>query len=309
MSITALATPEQVVVFYKPGAPDTMAPAQILEKMSDAKLIPHGKLPSLEELAAQGGYQKAFSFDSYTPAEAMATFQDHLRTIDPQAEIVVFVKKGDKAYDNLVCTQPVPVDFGQGSYLVPVMERSGMEISEGAKHLDSGLSQKPSQEGRALREVYSTKACNSGTLFEIIEANGEQLQMLLTQGHNFLEKLDSVVSYIAKEASVRTFSENGLKIGFQISVVSTTGVGPAILNTHGVDIAVILAGLNIDGHHRYSIWGSDNYSAAKVVDFLKAHFPEATGGGNDRAAGVQGLMTAEQVFKVLREASLSQLQR
>ena len=293
----------KVLVFFKPGAPDTLAPALILKKALDAKMVPHGT--TFVEAMAHGGYKQAFSFDTYTPADAM----DHLSTMGEDTKLILYVKRDDHGYDNIACSEINHVDFALGSYLIPVMKRFEMPITEGATLLDKGLSLKPDHDGRKMRELWSVKECSEHVLYEIIEATPEQIKALLAQGGSFLEKLDSMVSYMARGATIETFAENNLRIGFQISTVGITGLAPAMLASHPIDIAIILSGLTIDGTHKYSIWAREGFSGGKVAELIRTSFPGAEGGGTDRAAGATGKMRPDEVFAILKTRPLSAFQK
>ncbi|HXW52474.1 MAG TPA: hypothetical protein VEL47_00085 [Myxococcota bacterium] len=301
---------EPIVVLYRPGFPDTTAPAQVLEKNLDGRMVSCLDETALKEIAEKGGYKELITFDTFLEPEKIAVLKDKLASLDPSVKLSIYVKKGDSAYEAVKCDEKKTVDFKDGSYLIPAMEKTKMAITEGAKLLDNGLSHRPSADGKAMRELYSTRECSKDTLFQIIEADVQQLQKLLESGRNFVEKLMSQTTLLVKTASYETLTENGLRIGFQLAATGISALGPAIIDSGKADIAIILTASDpFKGEHRYSIRNSDQYNARKIYEFIKSKTYVIRGGGDDVAAGLTCKATPQEIIGVFRTMATADITR
>lgn len=301
--ISSAAMAEQIIVLYRPGFPDTTAPAQIFERKLNAAMVSCLDGATLSKVAEEGGYTKIISFDTFLEPHKISELKEKLLNLDQTTVLTIFIKQGDTAYDDLQCNEKNTVDFKSGSYLLPVMKQAGLKSTEGAVLLDNGLSHNQSVDGKALRELYSTRLCSADTLFEIIEADRESLESLISTGKNFVEKLRSQTAILIKEAKVQTLSENGLKIAFQIAATGISTLGPALVSSYDADVALILTEsdpFSINGENRYSIRCKEAYSARKIVDTLKKHVDVIRGGGDDVGAGLTCKANAQQVITALR---------
>jgi hypothetical protein len=299
-----------IIVIYRQGFPDTTAPAQILERKLGARMVSYDS-SHLEKIQEEGNYNQVIAFDTFLEPEKLEKLKNELSKLDPSTKLIVYVKKGDTAYDKLHCDEKTEVDYKLGSHLLPALERAGMAITKGAQLLDKGLSHDPKVDERALRELYTTRESSSETLFAIVEANADELQKLLAIGHSFVEKLLSQTKLLVKTAQIATL-KNGLRIGFQLAATGISVLGPALIDTGNVDIAIVLTATDPfrdNGHSRYSIRTSVQFSARKIYEFINNNTRVIRGGGDDIAAGMTTEASPAQIMAILSTAATDAIRR
>jgi hypothetical protein len=300
---------EEVIIFYRPGFPDTMAPAQIFERAFNAHLVSCLDTTAIEKLQNEGGYTQLIAFDTFIESAKIKTLREKLLELDPSTKLIVYIKTGDKAYDNLECHEKNLVDFKSGSYLLPVMKKAQMTISEGAKLLDNGLSHCASKDGKALREYYATYESSANALFEIVEADAEQLKKLLESGYHFVEKLLSQTKSLVTKAKYQTL-ENNIRVGFQIAAVGISTLGPAMIKEGNADIAILLTESDpFNGEQRYSIRTNEKLSAVKIYEFINNNISVIRGGGDDIGAGLTCKANPDEIIAVLKKVSIADILR
>jgi hypothetical protein len=299
---------EEIIVFYRPGFPDTMAPAQIFERAFDAHLVSCLDNKAIEKLQNEGGYTQLIAFDTFIESEKIRTLRDRLQKLDPSTKIIIYIKAGDKAYEELECDEKNSVNFESGSYLLPAMQKAQISISEGAILLDNGLSHHASKDGKALREYYATYESSAKALFEIVEADAQQLKKLLESGNHFVEKLLSQTKLLVKTAKYQTLGNN-IRVGFQIAAVGISTLGPAMIK-EGADIAIVLTESDpFNNEQRYSIRTNEKYSARKIYEFINTLIPLIRGGGDNIGAGLTCNAEPEKIINILKKMSIADITR
>lgn len=300
---------QKVVVLYNQGQPGTMAPAQVMEQACAATTISCDDQQAFNELCGDGDYAELIAFDTFMEPEKLETLKEKLAGLDGATKLIVYVKGGDNAYNDVKCDEKHTIDFKAGSYLLPAMERAKLPATDGAQLLDNGLSHAPSEQGKALREYYVTYESSKEALFEIIEADAQELREILKSGQLFVDKMLSQTRVLLNTAKYETL-ENEIRVGFQLAATGVSTLAPAMLKTGNADVAIVL--INSDPFsnvQRFSVRAAGNLSASKILEFIKSKVRVIRGGGNDVSAGFTCEASAGEIIAILRTASIDQLRR
>src|SRR5262245_48843315 len=109
--VSSLPAMADIIVIYRQGFPDTTAPAQILERKLGARMVSCLDSDQLEKIQEEGNYNQVITFDTFLEPDKLENLKNELLKLDPSTKLIVYVKKGDTAYDKLPCDEKTDVDF------------------------------------------------------------------------------------------------------------------------------------------------------------------------------------------------------
>ncbi len=314
---------DKVLVIYKPGNPEHLAPAYFLERESGAELkscdLSNEELGLLRGM----GYEKLYTFDTYMPAGELIQLVSNL-SYEHSIDFVAYVKQGDTGYTkNSVLSPAVHSVARTSSFLEQAALNIGVELSQALQVLSSGLSQEPSVDGINLKNYWLTHGSSPRVFKDIKDADPKLLQEYIETGKHYGEKAESVAKYVAKAGTTVleiTEGSRPVKVAFASTNTDVLNTGKVILDQlPNVEVVIIETGKAnfLDGISRYSIRirKGSQLTADKIIQHLVATLPnESTdkkdrnqGGGKPDLAGGTVKGTAQEIWLACKQSILMQM--